>query len=129
MSTYVIQYATKSTDAGDDNQQLVENVFNELKANDPGGMRYAAFRLADGVTFVHVVIHDTDDNPLEGLPAFHTFTTHLGERIDGHPSVNDATLVGSYRFTGQQRIHTVGGRADGGGPARRREHDPSRRSL
>jgi hypothetical protein len=33
-------------DAGDRNQHLIEQVFAELNAEDPGGIRYAALRLA-----------------------------------------------------------------------------------
>ncbi|MFI9818030.1 hypothetical protein [Saccharothrix variisporea] len=98
MSTHVIQYTAKSTEAADENQELVERIFAELNADDPGGMRYATFRLADGVTFVHVVIHETDENPLEHVAAFADFQKGFGDRVGGPPSFSDATLVGSYRF-------------------------------
>ncbi|WP_202919188.1 hypothetical protein [Saccharothrix deserti] len=100
MSTHVIQYTTKDAEAADENQQLVEKIFAQLNADDPGGMRYATFRLADGVTFVHVVVHETDDNPLDGIAAFAEFQKGFGDRVGGPPSFSDATLLGSYRFAG-----------------------------
>ncbi|WP_203454572.1 hypothetical protein [Jiangella aurantiaca] len=100
MSTHVIQYTAKSTETADENQDLVERIFAELDADDPGGMRYATFRLADGVTFVHVVIHETDGNPLDHISAFAEFQKGFGDRVGGPPSFSDATIVGSYRFTG-----------------------------
>ncbi len=53
MQTVIAHYRTRP-DAADENQRLVERVFAQLAEDDPGGLRYAAFRLADGVTFVHV---------------------------------------------------------------------------
>lgn len=99
MSTHVIQYAAKSTEAADENQELVARVFAELDADDPRGMRYATFRLADGVTFVHIVVHETDGNPLDHISAFAEFQKGFRERVGGPPSFSEATLIGSYRFT------------------------------
>jgi hypothetical protein len=53
--TVVVRYETRP-EAADDNQRLIEAVFDRLASDDPGGLRYAVFRLADGVTFVHVAI-------------------------------------------------------------------------
>jgi hypothetical protein len=64
MSTVtVVRYRTKEERA-EENAELVQAVFAELAANDPGGLRYATFRLGDGVTFVHVATIDGDVNPL-----------------------------------------------------------------
>jgi hypothetical protein len=75
-------------------------VFDELNRLDPGGMRYASFRLADGVSFVHVAETGAADgaNPLERIEAFRAFTRDIGVRCDEPPAPQDATLVGSYRF-------------------------------
>ena len=53
MGVVVVRYQCKP-DRADENQALVEKVFAELDANAPAGLRYASFRLADGVSFVHV---------------------------------------------------------------------------
>jgi hypothetical protein len=98
MSTTVVVRYTTRVDAADENQRLVEKVFAELAANDPGGLRYATFRLADGVTFVHVAFVEGDDNPLSRTAAFAEFQRELGQRCVDPPVAADATLVGSYRF-------------------------------
>jgi len=95
----VVRYRTKPGRA-DENQALVEAVFAELAAKEPEGLRYATFRLSDGVTFVHVASVDTADgvNPLTKTGAFAAFTQAIGERCDEPPVALDATVVGSYRF-------------------------------
>jgi hypothetical protein len=97
MGQVVVRYKVKP-ERVEENQALVEAVFAELSENDPGGLRYATFKLADGVTFVHVASVDTDDgsNPLGKISAFAEFTRNIGERCDEPPNAQDATVVGSY---------------------------------
>jgi hypothetical protein len=94
---FMVRYETKP-EAADENQRLVENVFAELNANNPGGLRYASFRLADGVTFVHIGVVEGDADPLAESKAFGEFSQGAGERIAGKPQRDGATLIGSYRF-------------------------------
>jgi hypothetical protein len=98
MGATIVRYTTKP-DRADDNQALVEKVFAELNADAPLGLRYATFRLADGVSFVHVATVETDDgtNPLTQTPAFAEFVREIGDRCDEPPVASEATLVGSYR--------------------------------
>jgi hypothetical protein len=96
-STIVVQYQTRA-DAADENQRLVEEVFAELARADPGGLRYATFRLADGVSFVHIACRDGEANPLTNTAAFAEFQKGIGGRCVVAPQAVDATLVGSYRF-------------------------------
>lgn len=95
----VVQYRTKP-DQADANQELVEAVFAALKRKAPEGLRYATFRLADGVSFVHVASIETDDgtNPLEGIDEFLAFGRGVADRCEVPPAAQGATLVGSYRF-------------------------------
>jgi len=99
MGVVIVRYTTKP-DRADENQALVENVFGELAADRPAGLRYATFRLADGVSFVHVASVETADgtNPLAAVPAFGEFLQGIGDRCDEGPLAVDATTVGSYRF-------------------------------
>ncbi len=99
MGVTVVRYQTKPERA-DENQALVEDVFAELAATGPAGLRYATFRLADGVSFIHVASVDTDDgtNPLTATPAFAAFLEGIADRCDEGPVASTATLVGSYRF-------------------------------
>ena len=99
MSVTVVRYQTKP-DRADENEQLIEKVFVELEALAPRGLRYASFRLADGVRFVHVAAVDTDDgvNPLTATSAFQEFARDIADRCEVAPVVSDATVVGSYGF-------------------------------
>jgi hypothetical protein len=78
----------------------VEQVYAELAATAPEGLRYMTFRLDDGVTFVHVSSVDTADgaNPLTDVKAFGEFQAQLADRIEDPPNPLGATVVGSYRF-------------------------------
>jgi hypothetical protein len=74
----VVRYQTRA-DAADRTQHLIEQVFAELNAEDPGGIRYAAFRLADGVSFVHIALTDGHSNPCRRR-------RHSRPSRTGHPS-------------------------------------------
>jgi hypothetical protein len=91
----VVQYQTRS-DAADRNQELIEQVFAELNARDPGGLRYTAVRLADRVSFVHVAVFDGDVDPFGESIAFMAFQDGLGDRLLGLPVVAQASVIGSY---------------------------------
>jgi hypothetical protein len=90
----VVRYRTRP-DTADDNERLIDALFQELTAVRPGGIRYAAFRV-DETTFVHVAVFDSDANPLEALPAFQTFTSGITDRCEEPPAPAAGRLVGSY---------------------------------
>ena len=100
--TSLIRYKTKPETA-DENQRLVEKVYEELTARDPGGVHYATLRLEDGVTFLHLFITDSDDaaNTLGGITAFSEFQRNMPERCAEPPIAQPVTIVGSYRMFGQ----------------------------
>jgi hypothetical protein len=95
----VIRYKTKPESA-DENQRLIEKVYEELAARDPGGIRYATLRLEDGVSFVHIFTNDSDDKPnaLGGIAAFAEFQRELPQRCVDLPVAQAATVIGSYRL-------------------------------
>jgi hypothetical protein len=98
MKTTVVRYQAKPERA-DENQRLVEAVFDELEQRQPEGFTYKVFRLEDGVSFIHVVIeHDVDDpDSLQGVPAFQSFVSNIDDRCDVAPVASGATIVGGYR--------------------------------
>ena len=91
----VVQYETRP-DAAERNQQLIECVFEELRGFQPGGLRYMAFRLEDGVGFVHIAIFDGDGDPLAESAAFRRFQEGTTERLVGPPDIKSMTIIGSY---------------------------------
>jgi hypothetical protein len=95
MTAAMIRYQTKP-DAADENQRLIEDVFAELAHTAPPGLHYSSFRLADGVTFVHLV----DGKGLTELAAFQEFQRALIDRLAVGPARDNATLVGSYSSEG-----------------------------
>jgi hypothetical protein len=60
-------------------------------------MRYATFKLDDGVSFVHVSFSDGSSS-LNELESFQAFQQGIAERCDEAPKVSELTEVGSYRF-------------------------------
>ncbi|MGA3146142.1 MAG: hypothetical protein ABSF33_01560 [Acidimicrobiales bacterium] len=95
----VIRYRTRP-ECADENERLIRDVFAELAAERPEGLRYATFRLADGVSFLHVALLEGEDNPLFESAAFARFQSAIGDRVVDGPDPSDATVVGSYRFLG-----------------------------
>lgn len=97
MNTVVVRYRTKP-DAGDVNADLVRAVFDELGADGTDGVRYATFRLEDGVTFVHVAQVEGPTNPLPATAAFQRFQAELADRCDEPPVAMQAEVVGDHRL-------------------------------
>jgi hypothetical protein len=92
----MVRYKTSEAQAAE-NEALVRNVFEELRLRAPAGLRYASYRLADGVTFVHLATLDSaDDNPLTALPAFKTFQQELRARCVEPPVVTELSAIGCY---------------------------------
>jgi len=85
-----------------ENEGLILAVFESLMQMRPAGLRYATFRLGDGVSFVHLVSHEEADsvNALTTLPAFKAFTAGIKDRCEVAPQRFDMTEVGSYGFFG-----------------------------
>src|SRR5215218_5094339 len=98
MTATVVRYEAKP-DRADENQELIEAVFAELDERRPGGFTYRAFRLDDGVSFVHVVVeHDDVEEPdsLQDVPAFQAFVADIADRCAVAPVASGATIVGAY---------------------------------
>jgi len=96
MKTVMVRYKTGEAHAAA-NEALVRAVFSELRARSPQGLRYASYRLVDGVTFVHIATVDSPDaNPLLALPAFKTFQSQLQARCVEAPVVVELCNVDSY---------------------------------
>jgi hypothetical protein len=91
----VVRYTTR-TGSADENEKLIKAVFAQLAEQLPDGLRYIAIRLDDGVSFIHVAVHENDHNPLAELPAFEEFASTIKERCTEGPVPVNGTVVGSY---------------------------------
>lgn len=94
----VVRYET-AAESADENARLVADVYAALAVLRPAGFRYVTYRLADGVTFVHVAnVDDAATNPLVTLPEFAEFQRELGSRVVAPPVASNGSVVGSYGF-------------------------------
>ena len=96
--TIVLARYTTHPDKATANEDLIHAVFDELRRSSPAGLRYSAFKLADGPSFVHLAIIDTADgsNPLVTMDSFKRFQNGLRERCVEPPVVTDLLPVESY---------------------------------
>lgn len=101
MKRVMVRYKVKA-DRAAENESYITRVFEQLKRDKPPGLRYASFKLDDGVSFVHIVSLEAADgsNPLSALSAFKAFTAQIRDRCDEPPVAADLQEVGSYGFFG-----------------------------
>jgi hypothetical protein len=99
MASSMVRYKVQPG-RGDENAELVRAVYAELAVKRPEGLRYATFRLPDGVSFVHLVIETEEPGRiLGGIEAFGRFSSDIASRCDEPPVVTEVELVGSYGVT------------------------------
>lgn len=96
MRRVLVRYRVKPEQV-EANEALVNAVYAELHGHAPDGFRYATFKLADGVTFVHVALYE-GESPLVSLAAFRAFQDGIEDRCDEPPVVTEMSPVGSYRL-------------------------------
>jgi hypothetical protein len=96
MKRTLVRYKTKPEQSAE-NVRLIEQVFRELKAKAPDGVRYLALKLGDG-TFVHFVQIEDGATPIPSLDAFRSFQSGIKERCVELPQSGEATIVGNYRM-------------------------------
>jgi quinol monooxygenase YgiN len=101
MKRVMVRYTVKPEHA-DENVRLIRAVYEQLARERPAGLRYATFRLDDGVSFVHLASHESEGagNPLTELAAFKTFVAGIGQRCEEPPVSTELHEVGSYAFFG-----------------------------
>jgi len=101
MKRIVVRYKTKP-EAAEVNAQLIAQVFQDLKAKAPAGVRYLALRLQDD-TFIHISLVEAEDgtSPIPQLQAFRAFQSGIKDRCLEPPQSSNATLIGAYRAFGE----------------------------
>jgi hypothetical protein len=97
MKHVMVRYRVKPERAAE-NEELVRAVYAELRRTRPDGLRYATYRLDDGVSFVHVASQSSDGvNPLEELDTFQRFQKDIADRCHEQPELTELHEIGSYR--------------------------------
>ncbi len=98
MTQHMVRYRVKPDQVAR-NEELVRAVFDELDEAKPAGIRYAAFKLDDGVSFIHLIGRDDtgEHNPPPRLQALKEFHAGVRERCDDAPTRVPLTELGSYR--------------------------------
>ena len=98
----MVRYKVKAGRA-EENERYIANVFEQLRREKPSGLRYASFKLEDGLSFVHIVSHDAADgrNPLTELSAFKAFVAGVRDRCDEPPVTVELREIGSYGVFGK----------------------------
>ncbi|SCK50639.1 hypothetical protein VAR608DRAFT_5079 [Variovorax sp. HW608] len=98
----MIRYRLKA-DRVAENERLAAAVYDELHRVRPAGLRYATFRLDDGVSFVHLVSYEEDgaNNALTSLASFKAFAAGVRDRCEDPPVTTELKEIGSYGFFGR----------------------------
>ena len=98
MKRFMVRYKVKG-DRVAENERLIRAVYAELARERPAHLRYATFKLDDGVSFVHIVSHESGgDNPLGEYSAFKAFVAEIQDRCEEPPVRAELGEVGSYAF-------------------------------
>jgi len=96
MGSSLVRYKVQPGRA-EENEGLVRAVYEQLNRERPDALRYATFRLPDGVSFMHIVVEtDQPGRILNEVSAFQAFVADIAARCDEPPVVSELTLVGSY---------------------------------
>ena len=96
MTKRLIRYKA-TPDRADENQRLIEAVFQELRERRPEGVRYMVLRMADD-SFAHFVEVEGGANPLQALESFRKFSSTTAERTLEPPIASEARVIGDYRM-------------------------------
>jgi quinol monooxygenase YgiN len=106
MRQVMVRYKVKP-ERVEENEELVRAVYDELRRTEPAGLRYATFKLDDGVSFLHLAMIESanGDSPLSKVKAFQEFQKNIEDRTDERPVVTGLDQIGSFRLVDQPREH------------------------
>jgi hypothetical protein len=97
MKTILVRYKTASKERAEENAALIHAVFDQLRERGTAGVRYTTYRLADGVTFLHLATTENEkENPIPALPAFQAFQERIKERCVEPPVLTELLVVDAY---------------------------------
>lgn len=98
MKQVMVRYTVKP-DRLEEHEALARAVYEELERTAPEGLRYATFKLDDGVSFLHLAVHERDDDALLEVDAFRAFREDLEDRVTDGPRRTDLEVIGSFMLT------------------------------
>jgi hypothetical protein len=98
VTTTVVRYRTR-LEAATENAALIAQVFAELDAMRPTGLRYIVMRVEES-EFVHIAISDVEPSPLQGLPAFRRFREAVQQRCVEPPRSARGEVLGQFGWIG-----------------------------
>jgi len=94
MTRKMVRYEVRP-EAAARNEELIRDVFAELRALDLDSFRYEVFVLGDGVSVVHLVEHPDGANPLPELESFKRYSAGVRERLVAEPVFVELRVLGS----------------------------------
>ena len=97
MKIVMVQYTTRAEYAAT-NQENIRQIVNELKSINHPGIRYSAYLLPDGKTFMHLDHLENEEahQVLQSLPSFKKFDDELwASQLEVEPKLELLTLVAS----------------------------------
>ena len=97
MTRVMIRYKLKREEA-ERGPEPFRAVFEEIESVRPDDLRYASFRLEDGVSFVSLVETGGGPGPLPKSDVFRRYRAALDARCEEPPAMTELHGVGSYRF-------------------------------
>jgi hypothetical protein len=99
MKKILVRYKLKAEKVKE-NEILVKKVYEQLHEKKIEGFHYCTLKLADGVSFIHIALADTEEAnaTFSHLPAFKNFQENIRDRCEELPVVNAITVIGAYDF-------------------------------
>ena len=95
MTRTIVTYKVRPREAAY-NEELIRNVFDELRDLDPPNLSYEAFLLDDGRTFVHIVEYE-GENPVPKLESFKRYSVGVRDRCEWSPVACEPQVIGSIK--------------------------------
>jgi hypothetical protein len=97
MKAVKVQYTVKESYA-ETNQKNIQQVMTDLQALNNSGIKYSAFMLEDGKSFLHFAFYPDEETAdiVNNLESFQSFRMQLKEsQPEVPPKAEELTLVGS----------------------------------
>lgn len=98
MSVQMVRFTTAEANVREV-EAAIELMITAIQEAQPADVRYAACKLADGVTFLLILeLADGTKNPLPSIPEARTFQQRLSTWATEPPAPQPVSVVGSYRL-------------------------------